>query len=277
MNQLQNLKKLNDTYANLSLLIGAVCILGMVPMSLYFLSAEPAAGWMMIGTAVFVAIMVGLTVILLKVTGNRVAVGRWRIFQTIMAVLNLTSNPPLGTAYGAYALWVCWGHPESRARFDDPQADVPAADPEAEAGGNKFHRIARIVMVVFGIFYALLAGGTFVGVGYMMQWGGQEPEVIVSQESIEITGMYGEVIDRAGLSDVELKDDLPTITLRSNGYALGGTLKGWFKTTEYDSVKLFVHTDVEPFLYLHGEDHLVIYGADDPAETRALYQQLRPE
>ena len=108
----------------------------------------------------------------------------------------------------------------------------------------------------------------------MFSWGGQEPEVIVSDQQIEIQGMYGETIERAQLTEVALHEELPTITLRTNGYALAGTLKGWFTTREHGRVKLFVHVERPPYIYMHTPDHWVILSYSDPARTRALYEQI---
>ena len=40
--------------------------------------------------------------------GYSIELGRGRILQTIFAALGIF-NFPLGTAYGVFALWVCWG------------------------------------------------------------------------------------------------------------------------------------------------------------------------
>ncbi len=50
--------------------------------------------------------------------GSRVSEGRWRGVQTVWAAMSVANNPPLGTAYGLYALWVCWVNPETRAAFE---------------------------------------------------------------------------------------------------------------------------------------------------------------
>lgn len=54
--------------------------------------------------------------VLYIITGNRVAEGEGRVMQTIMAVL-AASSIPIGTAYCAYAIYVCWINDESKACF----------------------------------------------------------------------------------------------------------------------------------------------------------------
>lgn len=70
--------------------------------------------------------------------GYSIEKGRGRILQTIFAALSLF-NFPLGTAYGAFALWVCWsaeaevfergGGAEPRRRREAPADEAP---PEEE-------------------------------------------------------------------------------------------------------------------------------------------------
>ncbi len=50
--------------------------------------------------------------------GSRVAEGRWRWLQTVWAVLCIGNNPPVGAAYGLYALWVCWLNPDTKTAFE---------------------------------------------------------------------------------------------------------------------------------------------------------------
>jgi len=66
------------------------------------------------------------------------------------------------------------------------------------------------------------------------------------EEGIQIHGMYGEVYTWESIENVSLKEELPTIQIRTNGSALGSKLKGHFKTKELGSVKLFVNTENPP-------------------------------
>ena len=274
MDHLKNLKRVNNVYALISAVLGVVGLAGTGFMAWEMdAHGEASAIPLMGGVVVLLLVLSVVSVVLLVATGKRVEQGRWRIMQTVLAVCSLSNNPPLGTAYGVYALWVCWFNPASKACFDAGQP--PSAEAAQDTRGGRFYKVVKAIMVVFGVLFTLLEVGVFIAVGYMFTWGGQEPEVVVSTDQIEIRGMYGEEISRATLSEVDLRDELPTITLRTNGYALGGTLKGWFATQELGRVKLFVHTDAPPYIFMHTPDHWVILGFDDPARTRELFEQLR--
>ena len=273
MDQLSYLKRINNINAIINGILGVASLIGLVIMMVTsFRDGEAAIIGMMIGVTALTTVLVGLSVVLYVVTGKKVEQGRWRIVQTILAVLGVTNNPPLGTAYGVYALWVCWMHPESKARFEAGEPSAGATDGKAPKG----FRITKAIMVVSGVFFTLLVIVIMGGMSWLLSWGAQEPEVTVTAEQIEIESMYlyDETIQRSQLTTVELRDELPTITLRTNGYALGGTLRGYFATQNMGTVMLYAHADTPPYIYMHTQEHWVILGFDDPARTRELFGQI---
>ena len=272
MDHLQGLKKVNNAYAWFNGVIGLICAIGMAVMTVVFWGEDAMLGLIMAGTTVFTVVLIGGIVVLLVMTGNRVEQGRWRLAQTILAVLNVTNNPPVGTAYGLYALWVCWSEPAAKAAFESP-GGPPLANPPTSAGDRSYKIVMKLI-IGFGVAFALLTVVTFVGMGWLMAWGGQATEVTVTDTQIEIVGMYGETIQRVDIAQIDLRDELPTVTARTNGYAMGDDWKGWFATRELGKVKLFVHVDSPPFLYMETPEYWVIYGSDDPDETRALYDDI---
>ncbi len=62
----------------------------------------------------------------------------------------------------------------------------------------------------------------------------------IMDDGLQIHGMYGNLYRWESIEQVQLKDTLPSIQLRTNGSAIGSKLKGHFKTKELGSVKLFV-------------------------------------
>lgn len=92
------------------------------------------------------ALITGLLVLLALPSawlGYSIEQGRGRILQTIYAVLSIF-NFPLGTAYGAFALWVCWSaeaelfdrggaeepRRQPRRRREEPEDEAPADEEE---------------------------------------------------------------------------------------------------------------------------------------------------
>ncbi len=86
---------------------------------------DDAAIWLGLGALLFVLMLVGAG--FFAMLGRRVAEGRWRVAQTVAALLWLGAWPPIGLAVGGYMLWVCWVDPASKTRFDAGGAPRPAA------------------------------------------------------------------------------------------------------------------------------------------------------
>lgn len=266
------LKRLDRTTAAMSLLLGLACALGTVPAAIMAGRQDPLVRTLLLATGVLILVLTLAGAALLWYAGERAVRGEGRWLHTALGALSLTSNPPLGTAYGLFALWTCWSHPAAAARLAGREhtADDPAADDRA----RRYHRLARGLVVGFGLFYSLLGGGLMAGLGPLLAWGGQEPEVTVTADAVSFEGMYGEHIERGDIEQIQLRDELPTITLRTNGYALGSTLKGWFQTREHGKVKLLLRTDQPPWIYLYRDGGLLIYGSVEPQRTEQLYREL---
>jgi flagellar basal body-associated protein FliL len=118
---------------------------------------------------------------------------------------------------------------------------------------------------------------TFAFVAVLMFFSAQDTEVSFLDEGLEIHGMYGDVYAWETIRGVELMESLPTIELRTNGSALGSTLKGNFRTTEFGAVKLFVDADVPPFIYFEAGNTRIIFNLADEDETKAAYEELKTQ
>lgn len=99
--------------------------------------------------------------------------------------------------------------------------------------------------------------------------------VLVGDEYIKITGLYGSEYSLEEIRTVELKEDLPTITLRTNGLALGSILRGHFNTKEVGGVTLFVDTNKPPFVYVALDNKVVIFNTSSPDNTREVYMAIQ--
>ncbi len=118
MGHLGLLKTVNIIFAVLLYLIGVLTLLGVSIMGVLVLGDDLAGGLIMIGAGVFgggLCIVLGLVY---QMTGKRIVQGRWRIMQTILALMNIT-NVPIGTAYALFALWLCWMNEETKAFFEE--------------------------------------------------------------------------------------------------------------------------------------------------------------
>ena len=105
-----------------------------------------------------------------------------------------------------------------------------------------------------------------------------ESSVIVDDNEIRITGRYGERIPISQLNDVFLSNELPNISIRTNGISIGRINKGYFRSRSLErNVKLLLHSRSAPFIYIiYGDnDKHVIVNFRNKERTLEVYEQLR--
>ncbi|MCF2446046.1 DUF3784 domain-containing protein [Dyadobacter sp. CY345] len=108
----------------------------------------------------------------------------------------------------------------------------------------KNQKVGNVIVVAVLIF----AVG---GVGYLFFNGLKNSEIQLNADNLEITGMYGEKIDRDKILGTKLVSELPEIKIRSNGFSAGDFRKGDFRTKDGKTVKLIVNNTEKPFLMLN--------------------------
>ncbi|MDX9771611.1 MAG: DUF3784 domain-containing protein [Tenuifilaceae bacterium] len=97
----------------------------------------------------------------------------------------------------------------------------------------------------------------------------------INPHYMEIKGMYGVKLYYEGTQAVELADNLPTITKRTNGFSLGGINKGHFKLDGVGDSRLYLRSLNPPFIHI--TDHMnrkVILNFKSSDETTRVYNQL---
>jgi len=135
---------------------------------------------------------------------------------------------------------------------------------------GKFKKSAKKELII----PLVIASVVLVGVGILMVFSVQPTKLTYLDEGIEIHGMYGETYAWEDIEKVELIESLPKIEMRTNGSGVGSHLKGYFRTTEYGKVKLFVNTKNPPFVYFTIDGNKVIFNLDDPIKTEEAYAEI---
>lgn len=120
----------------------------------------------------------------------------------------------------------------------------------------------------------VIMGTTIIFVIVLLVYASQDAKITFFADGVKIHGMYGARYTWDSITAVELRDDLPTIEMRTNGSAVGSHLKGRFRTTEMGDVKLIVNIDRPPFVYLSSKDGVVIFNLADPNQTREAFQKI---
>jgi hypothetical protein len=103
-----------------------------------------------------------------------------------------------------------------------------------------------------------------------------DTRVEMTGNSLVIKGLYGTTIPYSKLKRIDTVSFLPLIAWRINGYALGNTSIGYFRTEDGKKVKLFVKHGSSPYIVIRREKHSPIYlNFEESWRTIDLYNQLR--
>jgi hypothetical protein len=143
----------------------------------------------------------------------------------------------------------------------------PLSVPEVEEEDRRARSVVLTVATV-GVVVPLAIGVLF----YFLM---QPPSVKVSQERFLVrSALYGEEIPMTEVAGVSIVEVLPAIRLRTNGFALRGSLRGHFRLDEIGDGQLFIEAGTPPYVVVRTRRDFVIVNFKDPARTRNLYADL---
>lgn len=99
--------------------------------------------------------------------------------------------------------------------------------------------------------------------------------ITIDDAGITIHGMYGQTYAWESISEMELIDELPGISRRTNGASVGPYLKGRFRTTDSEAIKLFVNRRQPPFIRIVSDVGTVIFNMESPEATRSAAAEIQ--
>ncbi len=138
-------------------------------------------------------------------------------------------------------------------------------------GGQKRRRNSIIASLIIGGAIIIGFAAFFI---YMDKNFKVDTEIVVTDTTFEVNGMYSGIFELASVSSLELKDSIPEILERTNGAAIGEVKKGDFKLENLGLCRLYLISEEGPYLYIKVNDFYVIINYKDRTRTEALYQEL---
>ena len=120
--------------------------------------------------------------------------------------------------------------------------------------------IAVVVLVVCAIIPLLIVGN-------------QEPEITVTDQHMQISGIYGNDYNLSDIESVTLQDECPVTTFKTNGFAMGKIKKGHFNVQNDGNCLLFLSGSGKCIRIKTKSDVIYINFADETA-TMDLYGKL---
>jgi hypothetical protein len=129
---------------------------------------------------------------------------------------------------------------------------------------RKWNKIGVVILV-----------GTLLFVVGLLGYGFKENKMTFNSESISFDGSYGETLTKSEIQTIELVSQLPEITLKTDGFALGTIKKGYFKTTNGEIVKLILNSDNKPFILLTKTNGKKIYYSAKDKSNQEILDEMR--
>lgn len=127
--------------------------------------------------------------------------------------------------------------------------------------------------------YPIIVGGilaiVLVPLAVMIYVSLQPPLVTVSPAAFSVrSGLYGIDIPIGEIEVVSLESTVPPVLQRTNGFALGGTLRGHFRLEGLGSVQLFIQFGEPPYILVRSRDEVAVVNFRDADRTRDVYAAL---
>jgi hypothetical protein len=129
-------------------------------------------------------------------------------------------------------------------------------------------RNQNITLLIIALIMIVLLGTLF-GLGL------KEPNVIVNGENITFTGIYSSSIPVDQIKKMEVREKLPHISKRTNGFALGNRYKGNFKIDKDSPVILYVSNSFEPVIYLELSNQQLYFNLKNRTRTNEIFEELK--
>ena len=138
---------------------------------------------------------------------------------------------------------------------------------EIEVGKRSIWRGLVLSGVILGVIAVLLGG--------LMYLEAEPPKVSLESGRFKVESfVYSEEFNLNEITDVSLVEHIPRIRVRTNGTALGRTLRGHFHLDVLGNGELFIEHGRPPYLVVHRGGDYVIVNFEDPRQTEELYHAL---
>jgi len=133
---------------------------------------------------------------------------------------------------------------------------------------NKQGSKSKMTYFVLG-FVVLFAAG-------LLYFGTTPAKIEINGESIHITGMYGIELTGSDIQKITMREKLPSIIMRTNGFSFGSSNKGNFKLEEYGQCKLFLQSENGPYIILIEKNGgKIILNRKNKTETEQVFENIK--
>ena len=115
----------------------------------------------------------------------------------------------------------------------------------------------------------------FVAIAAMFFYSLQDNQIEINHNVVRIKGNYGMEIKTNEIKSIDLVNELPEISMKTNGFALQTIKKGYFKTKNGEKVKLLVNTNKQPMIFITTNDNEKIYYSSKNKSNEIIFNELK--
>lgn len=107
-------------------------------------------------------------------------------------------------------------------------------------------------------------------------WNALPAGIDLQPDQVTISGAYSLNFNYSDVDQMRLIQELPAISLRTNGISLGPIKKGHFQLEDGSSVLLFLRNTKPPFIHItfKSDQKPVIINSADPTSTKELFEEI---
>lgn len=143
--------------------------------------------------------------------------------------------------------------------------------------GNQFSKTNSIkqkrkTIVAMGFMFVV-----FIAIAAMFYYSFQDNQIEINDNIVRIKGSYGVDLKTNEIKSIELVNELPEISIKTNGFALHSIKKGNFKTKNGENVKLFINSDKQSIIYITTNANQKIYYSSKDESNQMIFDQLNNE
>lgn len=100
-------------------------------------------------------------------------------------------------------------------------------------------------------------------------------EVVTNKDELVIKGLYGTNISYRNIKEIGLKNNLPDIKFRSNGFAVEYTRLGNFITIDNAHIMLFTHSKSCFIRIVTKKDEIYYLSCQKSDETVKIFKEIK--
>jgi hypothetical protein len=127
---------------------------------------------------------------------------------------------------------------------------------------------------IISILIAVITVGTLAVVFFL---GIQEPKMTFNEDTFVISGVYGGEWKYSELTHIEIVDEMPEVTLRTNGYGTPTISKGHFRVKDVGKSLLFIYKGNSPYIFIETERDKIFINSKSAGQTKDWYDLLKEQ